>query len=488
MATWDALAQLPVSIDGYSLSGLEMQMGPEFVRACTLIDLHGGGEHGVGEDVVYDQLDHIAFQDAGQVLDLTGPSTLGELSELIDGLDLFPGSPPVREPSRNYRRWAFESAALDLALRQSGQALGDVVGRTARPLNYVVSMRLTAPAEGEPETAEKLTSLLERYPGTRFKLDPTNTWSDELMAELAATGAVDSVDLKGHYKGTPVDVVTDAEMYRRVAEAFPDAWIEDPDLSDPDAAAALEGEHDRITWDAPIHSVADIEALAFPPKTVNVKPSRLGGLESLCAAYDYCEEHGIGAYGGGQTELGVGPRPHPVPGGDLPPRHAQRHGPAGLQPEPGPRRAAHQPAGRARGRHRVPLPRGRRRVIKEFRDFILRGNLVDLAVAVVIGTAFAVLVKSLTDNLITPVLAMIGGKPDFSDLSFTINNAEFRYGAFLTDVIGFLIVAAVIFFLVVKPVNVLMERARAGDTDDEAPDPQIVVLEEIRDLLKTERR
>ena len=93
MATWDAIAQLPVSIDGYSLSGLEQPMGPEFVRACTLIDVHGGGEHGVGEDVVYDQLDHIAFQDAGQVLDLTGPSTLGELSELIDGLDLFPDTP-----------------------------------------------------------------------------------------------------------------------------------------------------------------------------------------------------------------------------------------------------------------------------------------------------------------------------------------------------------------------------------------------------------
>ena len=108
-----------------------------------------------------------------------------------------------------------------------------MVGRPPRPLNYVVSMRLTAPAEGEPETADKLTSLLERYPGTRFKLDPTNTWTDELMAELAATGAVDSVDLKGHYKGTPVDVVTDADMYRKVAQAFPDAWIEDPDLTIP---------------------------------------------------------------------------------------------------------------------------------------------------------------------------------------------------------------------------------------------------------------
>ncbi len=306
MGTWDAIAELPVQIDGYSLTGLEQQMGPGFTRACTLIDLHGGGEHGVGEDVIYEQLDHVAFQDAGPVLDFSGPATVGELSELIDGLDLFSGSPPVREPSRNYRRWAFESAALDLALRQAGQSLAGVVGRTPRPLSYVVSMRLTAPAEGEPETAERLTSLLERCPGTRFKLDPTNTWTDTLMAELAATGAVDSVDLKGHYKGTPVDVDTDAELYRRVAEAFPDAWIEDPDLGDPDAAAALEAHHDRITWDAPIHSVADIEALPFPPKTVNVKPSRLGGLQSLCAAYDYCERNGIGAYGGGQTELGVG--------------------------------------------------------------------------------------------------------------------------------------------------------------------------------------
>ena len=306
MSTWDALAQLPVAIEGYTLEGLSQPMGPQMTRECTLIHLRGGGEQGEGEDVVYDALDHIAFRDEGEVLDLSGPDTLGELSDLMDGLDLFPTSPPVRDFSRLYRRWAFESAALDLALRQGGQSLGDVVGRQPRPLNYVVSMRLTAPAEGEPETSERLTSLLERYPNTRFKLDPTNTWSPELIAELAATGAVDSLDLKGHYRGTPVDVVTDAALYRTLAESFPDAWLEDPDLDDPDAAAAL-GEHrDRITWDAPIHSVADIEALPFPPKTVNVKPSRLGGLESLCAAYDFCEDHGIGAYGGGQTELGAG--------------------------------------------------------------------------------------------------------------------------------------------------------------------------------------
>ncbi len=306
MSTWERLAGLPIAIEGYGLEGLEYAFAPEWVRMCTLIRLRGGGEEGVGEDVVYDALDHVALQDAGPVLDLTGPSTLGELSDLMDTLDLFPGSPPARDFSRLYRRWAFESAALDLALRQGGRSLADAVEREVRPLTYVVSMRLAPPGQDGPETADRLYGVLERYPATRFKLDPTPNWSNGLMAELAVTGAVDSLDFKGHYSGTPVDVETDPELYGRVAEAFPHAWLEDPDLSNPEAAKVLEPHRDRITWDAPVHSVADIEALPFAPRTVNVKPSRLGGLESLCAAYDYCARAGIGAYGGGQTELGVG--------------------------------------------------------------------------------------------------------------------------------------------------------------------------------------
>ena len=305
MRTYDHLADLPVEIESYSLEGLEQEFSPEFTRYTTLIRLAGGGEEGVGEDVVYDGLDHVAFQDAGPVLDLRGSHTLGSLAERLDGLDLFP-APPVREESRLYRRWAFESAALDLALRQAGRSLGEVLGREAHPLTYVVSMRLQAPGGDRPETADRLMRVLELYPGIRFKLDPTNTWTDELIAELAATGAVDSLDLKGHYKGTPVDVVTDPELYRRLAEAFPDAWLEDPDLSDPQAAAVLEPHRDRITWDAPIHSIADIEALPFRPKMVNIKPSRLGPLEALCAAYDYCEREAIRSYGGGQSELSIG--------------------------------------------------------------------------------------------------------------------------------------------------------------------------------------
>ena len=305
MSTWDQLAALPVQIDGYSFEGLEQPMGPEFTRFTTLITMTGGGEEGVGEDVVYDGLDHVALQDAGAVHDLSGPSTLGELAELLDTLDLFP-APPVRDVSRNYRRWAFESAALDLALRQGGKSLGEVVGREPAPLRYVVSMRLKDFHDEGPETADKVHRLLERYPSLQFKLDPTNEWTPELVAELAATGAVASVDLKGHYRGTPVDVDTDPELYRMVAEGLPDAWIEDPDLSVPEAAAVLEPHHDRITWDAPIHSIDDIEALLFPPKTVNIKPSRIGPLQALCAVYEYCEERDIGAYGGGQGELGVG--------------------------------------------------------------------------------------------------------------------------------------------------------------------------------------
>ncbi len=114
------------------------------------------------------------------------------------------------------------------------------------------------------------------------------------------------MDFKSFYRGTVVDQAPDPVLYRRVVEAFPRAWIEDPDVVTAETAAALAGEHDRITWDAPIHSIADIEALPFPPRMVNIKPSRIGGLKKLCDTYDYCAQHGIGAYGGGQFELGPG--------------------------------------------------------------------------------------------------------------------------------------------------------------------------------------
>jgi large conductance mechanosensitive channel len=105
-------------------------------------------------------------------------------------------------------------------------------------------------------------------------------------------------------------------------------------------------------------------------------------------------------------------------------------------------------------------------VIKEFRDFLMRGNLVELAVAFVMGLAFAALVTSFVDNLVMPIVAMIIGKPDFSDLTFTINDAVFRYGAFITDAITFIATAAAIFFFVVKPMNALL--ARLSKPEEEA--------------------
>ena len=123
-------------------------------------------------------------------------------------------------------------------------------------------------------------------------------------------------------------------------------------------------------------------------------------------------------------------------------------------------------------------------MLKGFRDFILRGNVVDLAVAVVIGTAFTAVVTALVKDLITPLIAAIFGKPDFSDLSFTINNSEFRYGRFLNAVISFLIVAGVIYFLVVLPVNALLERRRKGQVPPPEPTEDILLLRQIRDLLR----
>ncbi|MGB7589395.1 MAG: hypothetical protein WBM00_11880 [Solirubrobacterales bacterium] len=303
MATFDALAGLPLKIDGYELEGLDLQT-TGFERLTTVIHMHGGEQQGVGEDVTYDALDHVALQDAGPVLDLTGHATLGDFCDFMAGVDTFPAE-PQRDVSRLYRRWAFESAALDLALRQSDIGIAAALGRDPRPVKFVCSMRLSAAESAGPSSIEPLRRKLDAYPSLRFKLDPTNDWTDELIAELVATEAIDSLDLKGFYKGTVVDVETDPELYRKLIEAFPDAWLEDPDISD-ETRPILEPVRDRLTWDAPIHSIADIEALEWPPQMVNIKPSRIGGLRELCQTYDYCAERGIGAYGGGQWELGVG--------------------------------------------------------------------------------------------------------------------------------------------------------------------------------------
>ena len=121
----------------------------------------------------------------------------------------------------------------------------------------------------------------------------------------------------------------------------------------------------------------------------------------------------------------------------------------------------------------------------EFRTFLMRGNLVELAVAFVIGAAFGALVKAFVDDLVTPIIAAIFGKQDFSNLYFTINDSRFLYGDFINAAITFLSVAAAVFFFVVKPVNYLRERQAKGEEEAPPPTEEIQLLTEIRDTLRT---
>jgi L-alanine-DL-glutamate epimerase-like enolase superfamily enzyme len=304
MSTWERLAELPVEIEEYSLQALSARVSSDFERASTVIRLRGAGAEGLGEDVTYDAVDHEILRAAfhspdGGPLPLAGRFTIASFAERIAELDLFP-QPPQREVSRRYRVWAYESAALDLALRQARTTLHEALGREPRAVRFVVSLRL-----GEPPSMDPLNRRLTPYPALRFKLDPTSSWDEQLIAELAATGAVESVDFKAYYSGSIVDQPADPELYERVVRALPQAWIEDPALT-PETDAVLAEHRERFSWDAPIHSVADIEALRYAPRMVNIKPSRLGGLRNLLDAFDYCAQRGIGNYGGGQFELGVG--------------------------------------------------------------------------------------------------------------------------------------------------------------------------------------
>jgi hypothetical protein len=194
------------------------------------------------------------------------------------------------------RRWGFEAAALDLALRQAGRPLHEVLGREPQPVTFVASTSLP---DGR---ADRLRAL----PGVRFKLDPEASWGEELVRELVDLDAVDVVDFKEAYDWRAHERTPQAGLYRLVVDALPEALIEDPDVVDPEKAAVLESHRDRISWDAPIHSVADVDGLPYAPKVLNSKPSRFGSCRRLFDFYDTCAERGIRLYGGGQFELGPG--------------------------------------------------------------------------------------------------------------------------------------------------------------------------------------
>ena len=299
----ERLRALPLAVAQVRQEGLSAVVATRaFERRTTVLRLAGEGAEGAGEDIALAHADHDRWPADGALLELLAAArTLGDALDVPDA-DLWTDE-PSGDLARRQRRWAFDSAALDLALRQAGLALADALGRPARPLRFVVSFRL-----GEPPSIEPVRWRLDAYPDLRLKLDPTSDWDPELFAALAATRAVDVVDLKGAYRGTMVDQDPDPVLYRRTAEAFPDALIEDPGLDEPDCAAALEGHEGRVAWDAPVRSAADLDALPVPPAAINVKPSRVGALGTLLELYAECERRGIPTYGGGQFELGVGRR------------------------------------------------------------------------------------------------------------------------------------------------------------------------------------
>ncbi|HXZ57315.1 MAG TPA: hypothetical protein VEG40_07015, partial [Gaiellaceae bacterium] len=248
---WKRFAELGVEVEGYELERLEKPVTRGFTRVTTVVHLQGGGEEGLGEDVTWYAEHHDREQAAGAALPLTRSWTLESFSDALE----------MPEP---HRRWAYESAALDLALRQAGTTLAAVVGREPQPVRFVIS-----PGLGDPPTSAVVHRWLEIDPAHRFKLDPASDWTDELIAELAGTGAVVTADYKAYYRAEG-DPPPDADLYRRVAEGFPEAFLEDPALTD-DTELVLARHRERVTWDAPIHSVADVEGLVFAPRVLNSK-------------------------------------------------------------------------------------------------------------------------------------------------------------------------------------------------------------------------
>jgi hypothetical protein len=290
MALWDELRDLEVTIEDVGTEKRSVAVSTEFTRVTTTIVLSGEGEVGRGEDVTYTTEDHEWFPR----LVPPGRATLGELSAQLDTLRLFQGEPQM-QASSEYRRWAFESAALDLALRQNELSFGAAAGREYQPVRFVVSTRTDAFA------------WLDHNPELELKLDPEKDWDRPLMEPLAATGRVRVLDFKAYYRGTVVDLAPDPVLYRSAAELFPEAVLEDASLEG-ECGDVLHGEEHRLSFDAPIHSVGDVLALPVTPGWMNIKPSRFGTVARLLECIEYCDANAISMYGGGQFELGVGRR------------------------------------------------------------------------------------------------------------------------------------------------------------------------------------
>jgi hypothetical protein len=278
-------------IEGSESGRLEPGEGFGEAHANRLVRLVGGGEDGYGEDITL-------FMSEAPALPLEGEWTIGSFCEHLATVDQW-REPPEWEMGRRWRSWSYESSALDLALRQAGNPLHEVLGLDPRPVTFVNSLDL-----GDPPLADTILRRLQHYPRLRFKLDAKPDWTPEIIDALVGTGAVETVDFKGHYGMEIEDLPALFSLYDRVLDAFPDALLEDPhDL--PEVAERLGPHLDRIAYDAPIATVADLEATPLEARTFNIKPSHVGRLETLFELYAACQERGLAMFGGGMGELGV---------------------------------------------------------------------------------------------------------------------------------------------------------------------------------------
>jgi hypothetical protein len=296
---WPRLAQLPLVVEACEYDRLHAVLAYEFERITTHVRLVGAGADGVGEDVSVFREDGTALHETRPPLPLEGQWTLGGFCDHLATLELWP-EPPEWDVALRFRNWAFESAALDLALRQAGRSLHDVLGLEPKPVRFVNSLGL-----GKEPSVEPVLRRLARSPGVHFKLDAEATWPRALVDEVAATGAVDTIDFKGQYGFEVKDPEALGALYDHVLAAFPDAYLEDPhDL--PEIGQRLGDHLERVSYDSPIRSAEDIGATPLAARVVNVKPSRIGSLRALLEVYARCARERRPMYGGGMGELGVG--------------------------------------------------------------------------------------------------------------------------------------------------------------------------------------
>jgi hypothetical protein len=296
---WPRLAELPLVVESCEYDRLHAVLAGDFERVTTHVRLIGAGLAGLGEDISLMEEDGTSLHEAQPALGLEGQWTLTGFCDHFATVDPWL-EPPEWAAARRYRNWAFESAALDLALRQAGRALHDVLGIEPRPVRFVNSLGL-----GEQPSIEPVRRRLARSPGVRFKLDAEATWPPALVDEVAATGAVDTIDFKGQYGFEIEDPEALGALYDRVLAAFPNAYLEDPhDL--PEIERRLGDHVERVSYDAPIGSAEDIGGTPLPARVVNVKPSRIGSVRALLEVYSRCARERRPMYGGGMGELGVG--------------------------------------------------------------------------------------------------------------------------------------------------------------------------------------